>query len=206
MVLMIEVKIAGKPSDQFLLARNALYLLPDRTLADVTVGAIWCHECKAVSEGEFCEAPNEIAKELEATIKRGFYPEAGPFILASNPDDWDPLICGMQHRLVWARQRKSPPKCLRCGSTKIAPIEHERPLPNGEPGIVELNYVFASTSIDFTLYLYTAEGELLGEMSRIGRNNDFIDCRCPWDVLEERMPPDLRTKTAAYFRSSDHSF
>jgi hypothetical protein len=41
--------------------------------------------------------------------------------------------------------------------------------------------------IDHRLFAYTAEGELLGEISRVSPDSEFLDDASPYDIIAQRL-------------------
>jgi hypothetical protein len=79
------------------------YLLPDQSTLDLSFIAAWCRDCREVTHAE--EMPSMAAIEKELTTS----------------------VPGWRHEELtvlkkWRTQRRSPPKCLDCGSTNIVPV------------------------------------------------------------------------------------
>jgi hypothetical protein len=109
--------------------RGNYYEFDDGSTIGVKSRPVWCKVCKAVTDGEWIESVEELKQEIEDL---------------TNPDSWlfqfheqseeigqlpgrPPIRFGFREnalkiareRLTWRTQRRSPPKCLTCGSENI---------------------------------------------------------------------------------------
>lgn len=189
MVLAWELTIAGEAHPTFVLPPNALYLLPDRSLAPVHSDLVWCHACDGFRAGEFIE-PRQFVQSQLAQIAEGELPEYFRFIYQEDASLWARHCDSLRRRLHWMTLRRAPPKCLDCGGLEISPVTS----PPGDEladrlgRVVKCSQVLASTSIDHLLSLYTAEGDLLGEISRIcPETTDFIDDGYGYDRVVDML-------------------
>jgi hypothetical protein len=94
--------------------RNYDYHMPDGNHVYVIVGRGWCHSCEQIVETEYLPALDQIEKELRYIA--GYSKEAvTPASIAASIKvrrEWE-------NRKALALIRKSPPRCLECGSTNI---------------------------------------------------------------------------------------
>ena len=82
----------------------AHYTLPDGRSFFATHGFGWCLGCRGLSEVEKHIDPTELNQWIESVTQD---PELARFRT---------LVPAWELEIEWARLRRSPPRCLRCGS------------------------------------------------------------------------------------------
>jgi hypothetical protein len=99
----------------FAIANSHFYVLEDRSLLPVRVWPAWCERCLMFMAAEQIFPVAEEAKELneiEYFAKRpGLIPPDRHFPIRHLPE--------LRLRKKWRASRRSPAKCLVCGSTQI---------------------------------------------------------------------------------------
>ena len=189
MVLACDITIDGKKDAQIVLLPNALYLLHDETLADVSTGLIWCNSCDDFRAGERIET-RESLEALLAQSMVGELPEPYRFIFNDDPIQIEKYRESLRRTLHWMDLRKSPAQCLTCRSTEILHVSSalNEEFVDGLGRTATYSHVFASTGIDHRLSLYDLECNLLGEISRIcPETSDFIDDGYAYDKIVEML-------------------
>jgi hypothetical protein len=181
MVLACSLTIDGKEDAALVLLPNAIYLLPDATLANVLSELVWCRSCDDFRAGEsidsrestelqLCEMDSILAQEADV------WPEMYRFIYNGNREQLASYRDTLKRTLHWMDFRKSPPRCLSCGGIDVEPVSHDSFVDGRGRVVNSISHVFASTSIDHELSLYDPDGNHLGEISRICPDtSDFID-------------------------------
>lgn len=187
MVLACTITIDGNENAAFVLLPNALYILPDRSLARVSSHLVWCDACDDFRAGENIEPISSIEERLAKSIANEL-PEYHSFIFRDDHDQIEKFCNSMKRTLHWMSLRQSRPKCLTCGSARISPIrsENDDSYVDKRGRLVSYSNVFASTSIDHRLSLYDSDGVLIGEISRIcPGSTDLIDDDYSYDKIVE---------------------
>jgi hypothetical protein len=93
---------------------------------------------------------------LSELIRNEFGEEALPEWRA---DRLQEELAVLQRRRRWREGRKSPPKCIYCGTTEILALPIEEPIPNpcGD-GMIRVDLV-GHCSTDFNNWYYSPEGD-----------------------------------------------
>jgi hypothetical protein len=133
-------------------SRGDYYELGDGSHVDVRSKPVWCHQCGEFTDGESIEGFDEIDRHLTelrdptSDLSRGLrYRQQ--------------IIEQFEERRRWLIARKSPPKCLECGSAAIVlfPIGESVRNPSG-PGWVVVT-IGGHCSTSFNNRFYTPEGD-----------------------------------------------
>ncbi|MGP0065613.1 MAG: hypothetical protein ACLQGP_18670 [Isosphaeraceae bacterium] len=82
----------------------AHYTLPDGRSFFALHGVGWCPGCRSLTEVERIPDPAELNQHIDSVSRD---PELGRF---------QNLIPYWETQIEWARLRRRPPRCLRCGS------------------------------------------------------------------------------------------
>ena len=105
-------------------------------LVRVLEWSCWCWDCNDLSEAEYIPSPAEVIEEGKAWSRRDddyqYVLTCGPFpvreddgtdkgrgILCSN-EEQERAMEYLEEWLVWAMARRSPGRCLFCGSTHVS--------------------------------------------------------------------------------------
>lgn len=182
MVLACDITINGQKDALIVLLPNALYLLPDETLADVSTGLVWCNSCGDFSAGERIET-RESVETLLAQSTVGDLSEPYCFIFNDDPLQIDRHRESLKRTLHWMDLRQSPARCLHYYSSDIVQVSSasDEEFIDGLGRTATYSHVFASTGIDHRLSLYDLECNHLGEISRIcPETSKFIDDGYPY--------------------------
>ena len=161
--------------------RNAVYLLPDKTIADVTPALIWCFTCGTFSDGELIRTRDEYQTLLQNCSTR--LPR--PYLYACDSNAKVERFTKHVHRsLNWLNYRNDPPKCLTCGNSRIESIIAEEKQSFEDPlgRIVHWNDKVLGSEIDKRLFVYDHDGKLIVELSAI-----CPDERC---LIFDEYPPE----------------
>ncbi len=185
MVLACDITIDGKEGALVVLLPNALYLLPDERLANVSTDLIWCNSCGNFVAGESIDSRESLEASL-AQAMVGELPAPYDFIFKDDPIQIEKYRESLRRTLHWMNQRKSPARCLTCRSTEIRDVSSARneAFIDALGRVVTYSFVFASTAIDDRLSLYDLECNYLGEISRIcPETTNFIDDGYAYDKI-----------------------
>jgi len=156
MALLYELEFLPKGQvEPFAGTDGNFYRLADGRSIPVLSNPIWCRQCSEVTHGEELEPVEEIEKKiinlerLAAEIRAEIDPSAD--------GEQQERIAELKLRRNWLWARRSPPRCLRCGSTNFLRLEHEKPVEIGR-GIVTLTVV-GFCDPKFRYGNFTPEGE-----------------------------------------------
>jgi hypothetical protein len=146
---------------EFYGSRGDYYGLEDGSQIEVRSGPVWCHRCGGFTHGESIEPPEEIDRQIadlrdpESELFR-FFQAGGTGSLGVGGIRF---IMELEARRRWLMGRKSPPKCLECGSADIVVLPEGQEIRNPTgPGRVEVT-VTGLCSTSFNNRFYTPEGD-----------------------------------------------
>jgi hypothetical protein len=157
--------LPGGESRKFYGSEGDSYVLEDDNRIDVLSLPVWCHLCHDFSEGEMIEGLEEIDRQ-PADLRD---PESELYRLTIDTfptDDGCPRLRplfteSLRQRRRWREARKTPPKCLICGSTEIIVFKLGEKARNPiGPGWVEITET-GHCSTEFSNRSFTPEGELI---------------------------------------------
>lgn len=178
MVLCCDITSERTNDKTFVLLPNGLYVSQDESLAPLWATLTWCNCCSQFRPGEYIDSIDSIQQVIDE-LESGQLSDTWRFIYGDDKDKLRKAIASQKRRLQWRQLRKSPPKCLECGSTALRNFKSSNPSSLVDPGTGDgftLSESFASTSIDHRLSLFTSEGDFRGEISRFdSHSNTFID-------------------------------
>jgi hypothetical protein len=86
---------------------HASYLLPDGSRAPIELEYAWCNDCVRVVEVESVPDLADLERRLEGVLAAG---------------GQEGHVADLQARIAWRRLRSHPPRCLRCGGCRWAPL------------------------------------------------------------------------------------
>ena len=99
------------------------YRMPDGSRLHIRQRECWCPVCERIDMAE--DVPS--LAELQAELDRLLAPDEETlrkFAFIDIPVD--DLIAETRKRIEWRRHRRSPAKCLHCGSTNITALPHNK--------------------------------------------------------------------------------
>ncbi len=138
------------------------YRLNDGREIPLSRHPVWCDACGEVTDGERIEPIDEIEagiqkyERLAVEIRREMALPPTPSPNAPGERAALSEIAKLQFRASWRRERKSPPRCLRCGSTQIIKLS-EVPI---ETRVGKISMTFIGFIDTFKSYgKFTPEGE-----------------------------------------------
>lgn len=143
------------------------YELPDGNTAVVTSAPAWCTDCATTVDAEQFSSVDDIKRELESFESDG--PAAQSFLKqASRLTDPGALLAfhidSLRASFKWRSLRRSAPRCLRCGSHRIAYLDREPGVDLSTlrhpscGGMLRLSG-FAHASLPLRSRMYSVEGE-----------------------------------------------
>jgi hypothetical protein len=142
-------------------SRGDHYELADGTHIDLRSSPVWCRQCNGFTDGESIEALEEIDRQIAdlrdptSELYRFCYPGGEGSIRV----DVIRLITKLAKRRRWRERRKSPPKCLGCGTSEIVLLPERLKVTNPTgPGWIEVT-VTGHCSTSFNNRYYTPEGD-----------------------------------------------
>jgi hypothetical protein len=146
-------------------SRGNYYELADGNHIDVHTEPVWCRQCGKITHGEEIESQEEIDRTLahlqerRAAMLSEAESERYPAVQDLGGRFSAAYIESMTRRSEWRKARKSPPRCVLCGSIEIVrlpPGEHV-PHPDGS-GWIELD-VIGMCSTSFNEWFFMPEGD-----------------------------------------------
>ena len=150
-------------SEPFAGSRGNYYRLEDGREIELHSDPVWCTRCGTVTHGERLEPVAEIDKriaDLERLAAEYWRDIARPPLPTPDaPGDAHERaqIAELVSRRAWRTRRRSPPRCLLCGTTRITALEFQKPVRAGAGTVVLDVTGFCST--DFNMWYFTPEGE-----------------------------------------------
>jgi hypothetical protein len=156
--------LPGGETREFYGSRGDYYEFDDGSHIDVRSGPVWCRRCNGFTDGESIEGLDEIERQLAdlddpASELYRFTEDTSP--TADGRPRLRPLVTELlTKRRRWREGRRSPPKCLQCGSAEIVvlPCEGERVRNPAGTGWVEVT-ITGLCSTSFNNRFYTPEGD-----------------------------------------------
>lgn len=153
--------LPGGETQEFYGSRGDHYELPNGTHIDLRSSPVWCRQCNGFTNAEAVEALEEIDRQI-GNLRD---PKSELFQLYQDRStgligmDGIRFISDLEKRRRWRKSRKSPPKCLGCGSAEIVLLLEDQKVinPTG-PGWIEVTV----TGLCSTLFMnrfYTPEGD-----------------------------------------------
>lgn len=122
---------SGSPKQEVIFSAYLHYQLPEDSLLFVHQNPCWCFACDRFQVGKRIEALEKLESDI-TRLRRG---DLDPERYSDSEVDFEffltyylghePIaekIAELSTRIEWRRQRQSPPKCLVCGSTRIANV------------------------------------------------------------------------------------
>ena len=102
------------------------YELPDAATVAIETTFVWCDACRAIRWGEIL--PDLVQLEGDLASARAEDPQVIERLKlsAGRHITLDELLADhidrLRRRVAWRRSRKSPPRCLECGSLEVTPL------------------------------------------------------------------------------------
>lgn len=185
---LIENRHDGTPIS-LVIGPDGLYLLPEGRLANLLSCPVWCEDCDRFRAGECLETLDEIRTRIR-DLESEPPDEIWRFVFGDDSEKRRRAAASARRRLHWRETRRSPPRCLCCDSVSISPLDGNDPASMTDPRTgcqVTLSPVFLDSDLSDRLLLLTAEGDRLGEISRFGRDHEFIDDSYPYEFVVARL-------------------
>jgi hypothetical protein len=159
-------------TDKFAGSRGNYYEFSKSDRLDLHSVPVWCHRCGKITHGEELSTIDDIDKqirdlndpssELYRMTRHGVLDE----LLGKGDEFLHEQIAELQRRRRWREERKSPPKCIHCGTTQIVALPMGVPVPNpGGPGQIQVDCV-GMCSTNFNEWFFTPEGDRIPRDTR----------------------------------------
>lgn len=88
------------------------YEFEDGSRIDLQTAPVWCHRCGRLTHGEEVEPVEAIDRAIAAEPRNRYgFPRQGAY--------GRQVLERLQARRRWREKRRSPPKCITCGSTDL---------------------------------------------------------------------------------------
>ena len=148
------------------------YRLPDDSLLFIHQAECWCSQCNRFELAEYIPTLVKLETDLNRLLKgdldrlRRDNEEDMELWMTYHGKPVEDSIEDLERRIQWRRSRKSPPKCLRCGTTTITllPDADEFAHPKTGERVVKAGIGFMST-VEWHAE-YTSEGDLISSVER----------------------------------------
>ena len=122
---------------------NTGYWSDEKEYITLWLSLAWCQKCQEVTRAELLRSPEEIRVEHDATRTR-----------RTRRD--------LERYLGLLERRRSPPRCLRCGSTEIIYASSDRSVVHPScGGVLSASLSELRGQVRACTHLYTFEGEFL---------------------------------------------
>lgn len=144
-------------------SRGNYYRLTDGSEIELRSWPVWCVRCGDVTHGERLESVEEIDRKiarlerLADEIRREMSRPPPPAPGARGDRFEREQIGQLRQRRAWRERRRTPPRCLVCGSTGIVSLEGGRAVHAGRGTVVCQIVGMCSTSDN--MWYFTSEGE-----------------------------------------------
>ena len=164
--------------------RNAVYLLPDRTIADVTPTLIWCFTCSSFSDGEFLRTRDEYKTLIKNCASELPWPYH--YHVCDTDSKVERFTEHINRCLNQLKFRTHQPRCLGCGSSEIEFITASEKQDFEDPKGRIVHWVdwVLSSEIDKRLFVYNHDGALIVEISAICPDSNRL-------IFDEYPPENL---------------
>jgi hypothetical protein len=97
------------------------YCLPDGTKLPILQNPAWCPDCRAFIVAEDVPPVESLTEEIRK-LEAGDPESLQIWAFVSNGEPIEARVTELHRRIQWRQGRKSPPRCLYCGSTAVVPI------------------------------------------------------------------------------------
>jgi hypothetical protein len=137
------------------------YRLSDGTKLVILEAPAWCPACERFVVAEDIPSVVSLEEELRG-LQAGDSDLLDKWEFVSNGAPVEQRIAELRRRIKWRRGRRSPPRCLHCGSLGIVPIPGSGELTHPQTG--ERGFLAWSGFIDTDIWVaeFSPEGEQLG--------------------------------------------
>ena len=154
-------------TEKFAGCRGNYYEFSESDRLDLHSAPIWCHRCRMITHGEALST----VEEIDTQIRDLNDPSSEPYrmtrhglldeLLGKGEEVLQERVAELQRRRRWREERRSPPKCIHCGTTQIMLLPLGVAMPNPEgPGQILVDCVGMCSTI-FNEWFFTPEGDRL---------------------------------------------
>jgi hypothetical protein len=153
------------PTEAFAGSRGNYYEFSESDRLDLHSVPVWCQRCAKITQGEHLSTIEEIDKDIRdlndptsqlyRMTRHGTLDE----LTGKGHEFLQDRLAELRRRRSWRMARKSPPKCIRCGSTEVIMFPEGVPVPNpnGE-GMIQVDCV-GMCSTAFNEWFFSPEGD-----------------------------------------------
>jgi hypothetical protein len=154
-------------------SRGNHYELPNGEQLDLQSAPVWCHRCGKITLGEYLSSVEEISQQIRdlhdpsselygLLFLPGVFEE--PIEEVNARRKWH--IAELRRRLQWREGRRSPAKCIFCGTTELIVLPEGTPIAiPGHPGEFQIDCV-GMCSTEFNEWIFTPEGDRIPRNTR----------------------------------------
>src|SRR5688500_1465055 len=136
------------PTERFAGSRGNYYEFSEFDRLDLHSVPVWCCRCARITHGEDLSTLEEIDQQIrdlhdpKSQLYRMTRHGASERLLGKGEEFLQEQLAERRRRRRWRQSRKSPPKCICCGSTEISRLPIGKPVPNpGGAGQLEVHCV-----------------------------------------------------------------
>ena len=159
-------------TEKFAGSRGNYYEFSESDRLDLHSEPVWCHRCGQITHGEELSTVDDIDKQIHdlndpssalyRMTRHGVLDE----LLGKGKEFLRERIAELQRRRRWRAERKSPAKCIHCGTTQIVALPAGLPVPNpGGHGQIQVDCV-GMCSTSFNEWFFTPEGDRIPRDTR----------------------------------------
>jgi len=118
----VEYHLPESGRDEWVLFSAFIYYhLADGTKLSILQEPAWCSACKAFVIAEVVPSVESLEEKIRG-LQAGDPELLQTWAFVSNGAPVEERITELRRRIEWRRSRRSPPKCLHCGSLGSVPI------------------------------------------------------------------------------------
>ncbi|HUE70118.1 MAG TPA: hypothetical protein VMP01_04445 [Pirellulaceae bacterium] len=134
---MYEIRwLPDGPIEAFAGSRGNYYELSASEHLDLDSVPVWCNRCATITHGEHLSTLDEIDDQIRdlndptsAAYRRTRHGMLDD-ITGKGEEFLQKRLAKLELRRRWRQSRRSPPKCIRCGSTEIVELPIGKAVPN----------------------------------------------------------------------------
>jgi hypothetical protein len=152
------------PTEKFYRSRGNYYEFSESDRLKLHTVPVWCDRCGNFTEGENLSTVEEIDNQIrdlnDPTSEAYRMTRHGSLEkdFGKGESFLQDRLAELARRRTWREARKSPPKCIYCGSSEIHMFPDGAPGPHPDGGLIQIVCV-GMCSTCFNEWFFTPEGD-----------------------------------------------